>query len=339
MKKFSYFTGALSTLILGATALTAQPCSSNWNNNCCDWSFCDGKVIAGADWLYWQAEQSNMDFLSLSTSTGTIVGITATATTNLDDSVLSLDRNYESGYRVYLGYELPSNGWEFAVVYSNMPVHAALSTPELVTGQSIELNANFNDVFTPSFASAKWDANLNNIDLDIAHTISFGECFRLRPHIGFRATWMDQKYKYNFDNVLLPNAVQYADAGKFSEKLNGYGVEGGLFANWNIGCGFSLVGHVGGSLLYSEIKIHQTELLTNAILDEAYSNRSKLHLGTPSLDYFVGLEYSSSFCETALSAYVGWEQHVLFDVNQLFGDNDSGNLYLQGLTLGVNAAF
>lgn len=344
MKKFSYFTGALSTLLLGATALTAQPCSSNWNNNCCDWSFCDGKIIAGADWLYWQTEQTNMDFFSVSTETSTG---TAPVVTTSDTSTLSLDRNYESGFRVYLGYELPCNGWEAAVIYSNMPFHTTLSSPVLLADDTLISDAFFEDTvdFTPaSFASAKWDGNINNIDLDIAHTIAFGECFRLRPHIGFRAMWMDQKYRYNLDNELLTEDTQFVDVGSISEKLKGYGVEGGLFANWNIGCGFSLVGHVGGSLLYSQIKVSRSELYTTTddavvLTTSTFTDSHTFNIGTPSLDYFVGFEYSSSFCETALSAYVGWEQHVFFDVNQIFNNNNSGNLYTQGLTLGVNAAF
>ena len=111
MKKPSYIIGALSTLLLSVSALSAQPCSSNWNNSCCDWSFCDGKISVGADWLYWQTEQSNMKSFIFEDSAGTTSSFSISDITTID-----LDRNYESGYRINLGYELPSNGWQFNVV-------------------------------------------------------------------------------------------------------------------------------------------------------------------------------------------------------------------------------
>ena len=344
MKKHSYITGALSTLLLGASALSAQPCSPNWNNSCCDWSFCDGKVSVGADWLYWQTEQSNMEFFYVNDTVGT-----TDAFVSNDYSAIDLNRNFESGFRVNVGYELPSNGWQFNVVYTNMPAHATASSGTLESTQSIFASSLLPSdsttvptvALSPTAVRAKWDTNINNIDADVGYTLAFGECFRLRPHVGFRATWLDQKYSYNLDNEAAQTATQFTTAGKLSEKLNGYGVEGGLFANWNIGCGFSLVGHVGGSLLYSKITVTQTKTVGNVALatNVAFLGKSDtFRIGTPSLDYFVGLEYLSNFCETDLCAYLGWEQHVLFDVNQLF-DYASGNLYTQGLTLGLNASF
>ena len=215
-----------------------------------------------------------------------------------------------------------------------MPTHATASAEALKSTEDIP-----GYPFKTTAVRIKWDTNINNIDADVGYTLPFGECFRLRPHIGFRATWLDQKYRSYQDNAADSTETQFTSAAKYSEKLNGYGVEGGLFADWNIGCGFSLVGHVGGSLIYSKINVTQTTSNIALDTDVAFLRTSDtIRIGTPSLDYFVGLEYLSNFCETDLCAYLGWEQHVLFDVNQLF-DYASGNLYTQGLTLGLNASF
>ena len=217
-----------------------------------------------------------------------------------------------------------------------MPTHATASAEALKSTEDIP-----GYPFKTTAVRIKWDTNINNIDADVGYTLPFGECFRLRPHIGFRATWLDQKYRSYQDNAADSTETQFTSAAKYSEKLNGYGVEGGLFADWNIGFGFSLVGHLGGSLLYSKITLKDTQTITNVALAtdiEVLRTSDTLRMGTPSLDYFVGLEYVSNFCETDLCAYLGWEQHVLFDVNQSI-DHFSGNLYTQGLTLGLNASF
>lgn len=340
MKRMALFLGLLG-MALGSFSSSANADYCAYDP--CEWSSCDGKFIFGADWLYWKMEQSNMNIATLSESVLNSEGIpTATALTELHPK-----HEFHNGFRVNAGYAMPCNGWELNVSYFNLPSHAKksavaeispdfpLSIPEFI----IFNTADFPGLLPGTFFSAldlKWDSNLQNVDVDIARTITFGECFKLRPHIGFRTTWMDQKYRFvaaDFTDDLLTT-------GKLSEKFNGYGVEGGVWASWEIGAGFSVVGHVGGSILYTKYRLHSTTLITVIETDEiafTLTEKDDLFLGLPSLDYFLGLQYTSNFCDTELSAYVGWEQHAWFDANQLA--RAGGNLYTQGLTLGVGVAF
>ncbi len=337
MKKFSYFTGALSALLIGISASAA---ANSYVPNCCadtcEWSFCDGKFMVEADWLYWQTEQTNMNVVHVTD----IIGFPDDATTK----DVTLDRNYENGYRVGVGYQVPSNDWEFKVVYTNMPTHATGSanypTANDIVSTGISFSYSDSGIAGPGHVDIKWDGNINNIDVDVGRTLSLGECFRLHPHIGFRALWADQKYKARVVGVLddVPYDFLAIDA---KEKFNSYGVEAGLGASWNVGYGFSLLGHFGGSLLYTNFDLNSKYAVSNGTTPPFTHKKDKLSLGTPTLDYFLGLAYTSTFCETELDIYAGWEQHVLFDVNQLIlGSNSkSGDWYTQGLTLGLRAAF
>lgn len=342
MKKTALFSGLLALALCGFSSPASADCCAY---DPCEWSSCDGKFTFGADWLYWKTEQSNMNIASIIDTAGT-----TTSEIIVDAKNLHANPKFNNGFRVCAGYALPCNGWDLNVSYYNLPTHAKRSTTIDSDTQAIVLNP-FDfplEAFTAvqlSSLGLKWDSNLQNIDVDIARTITFGECFKLRPHVGFRTTWMDQKYR--FAGILVPPITDAIGtefvAGKVKEKFNGYGVEGGLWATWEIGAGFSLVGHVGGSLLYTKFRIHDDAILASFAPDGTETTLAAIHvsnslfLGTPSLDYFLGLEYTSCFCDTELSAHVGWEQHAFFDVNQLA--RASGNLYTQGLTLGVAVAF
>ncbi len=333
MKKFSYFIGALSALLIGvSTSAAANSYIPNCCADTCDWSFCDGKFMVKADWLYWQTEQTNMNVVQVK---------------DIEDNAknVNLDKNYENGYRVGVGYQVPSNGWEFKVVYTNVPTHATGSgnyptdTDTVFVGLS-DFYANYRHA-GPGHVSSKWDGNINNIDVDVGRTLTFAECFRLHPHIGFRALWADQKYKVRLVGT-NPSDYDFL-AVNAKEKFNSYGVEAGLGASWNVGYGFSLLGHFGGSLLYTNFNLNSFYSFGEEIppTTDFYHQKGKPSLGTSTLDYFLGLAYTSSFCETELDIYAGWEQHVLFDVNQLLlgTGNNSGDWYTQGLTLGLRAAF
>ena len=120
----------------------------------------------------------------------------------------------------------------------------------------------------------------------------------------------------------------------------GCGAEAGLWGDWDFCNGFSLLGHVGGAILYSELHIHGNAATTGpapaagalgAYVDNIWA-------AIPMLDYFIGLQYVTCLADGEIYFRAGWEQHVLFNVNR-FSFPDHGNLSLQGLTLGGGLIF
>jgi len=364
MKTFT-FTALLLGAITGgflsqAEAIPYGPCRSS---TCCDnSSFSDGRLTVGADWLYWNLQAEALPVYAVTDLAPP--GSTTVTATNQNRDVHYLNHNYKSGYRVNIGYEFPCSNWEFGANYSYIPGYAStgsvtLGEPTATSTQILEIPlpstvaTNSSNPRTPSFANtynAHWKSNLSYMDLDLAHKVCFGECFTLHPHIGFRAAWGSQLYhgEAALDPTFMPIFFGIESGtlkGTIKQHFHGYGVEGGLWANWDVCWGFSLVGHVGGSILLSHYHVNtkttENDVATDGlpITPIVVTTTSSANCGTPTVDYFVGLAYSYEMCETVINAHIGWEQHLFFNNVHLNFNHDLGNFSAQGLTLGMNIGF
>ena len=102
-------------------------------------------------------------------------------------------------------------------------------------------------------------------------------------------------------------------AVELAQRFHGYGVEGGLWSEWDIGAGFSLLWHVGRSILYSRFKIlRETKGFLTEETDLVFriKGKHKVLTGIPTLDYFVGLQYVTLLFGAAFAIHAGWEQHI-----------------------------
>lgn len=372
INKCSFFTVLLSVFAGSISAVSAQDCGSNYSI-CCETSYCDGKFKLGAEWLYWKGEQDNMALAQTNAGNSD-----KTSPDYLNSSVHRINPNYKyrNGFKIMGGYEFPCNGWEIDVIYTNLPIHAksslvAASNPlNAVTNGStgpftvIEPNDYYLVLNTPTKAirgitgneasyetfQEKWTLNFNQLDVDIGRTMCFNDCISIRPHAGFRTAWYTDKQNANFTGVASNPLVVGSPTSTFEEnaklrnKFTGYGVEAGIWANWQIGCGLSFVGHFGGSVLYSKFTINQdvaTVVITNESESTSTTNFSNTlhdvnHVATPTMEYFFGLEYADAICEMTFAIRGGWEQIVYYNTNRIF---QAGNLSMQGLTLGIEIGF
>ncbi len=354
MKKLGLASLALGALCgIFSTTITAEDWTYQqpWESKSFDWSFSGGQFNADVDWLYWTIKESNL-------AVGTAITVTPgtdTVPESVSTKTIRPHFNFDSGVRASVGYELPCKQWEIGVSYTYLPGHGTTGRHTTdATGQNgpqfILLNtadyALLSEIIPGgigvSSLSAKWNANINNLDVDVARTINIGESFYLRPHIGFRACWLNQKYTIDsIISVEVDPAVNDDLFTKFKEDFQGYGVEGGFWADWNLGCGLSLLGHVGGSILYSNFKIHRnivaTRITDTGDIDE-FNAHSHDHFesASPTFDYFIGLEYTNCLWNMEYRAHIGWEQHFMWDINHIARN---GNLSTQGLTLGAGFTF
>lgn len=372
MKKSSLFAVTLGLLASGMTnQIVAQDCGTNYSN-CCNTSYCDGKFKVGAEWLYWKGEQDNMVLAQ------TVAGSSDNTTPAFllsDTCDVQSNYKYTNGFRINVGYELPCNGWEANVIYTNLPIHAQSKTINAITPTNaqnpgsgpyfiIEPNTFYlilqqlNEALRLALPSnsdfqtfqQKWNLNLNQVDLDIGRTICFNDCISIRPHAGFRALWYTDKQRAVFTGTSSfgtedPPTSTFESNVSFKDKFTGYGVEAGLWGTWQIGGGVSLIGHFGGSILYSKFVLNEDieSVVVNTFTEEpsetipfttAFTDTN--HAATPTVDYFLGLEYADVMCDMSFAIRAGWEQHVYFETNRFF---QAGNLSTQGLTLGLEVGF
>lgn len=345
MNKFlGVFAVAASTFAAPAAANNCQ----NWNN-CCEWSMCDGRFTVGADWLYWktQTDHSLGTEVSFEEFTGYEQGEASYGRSK------NLNFQYDSGFRVYAAYELPCDCWDVGVSYVYLPSSAKTNSftsddPFSDNGSVFVTDITTLQQITGDFPqqqefdayAAKWTSNINWIDVDLGRTICLGECFKLRPHAGFRAAWMDQSVR---TAAAILNEGENEDTlfvSRIKQKFSGYGVQGGIWGDWEIGCGLSIAGHFGGSLLASKFRINEQSVTIVEGDPTAFypaQGRDSFWTATPTVDYFLGLRYEDCLCDMVFSAHIGWESHLFFNLDRLNGC--SGNLSTQGLTLGLDVGF
>jgi len=326
-----------SAILLGAlsASLSADASCAPLAADCACESDCGSGFSFGANYLYWKAQQRELPTHEISHFTP------ISGTPAVDRSRTHVpDFDFESGFRVFGGYAIPCM-FDLKLSYTYIPGESDYNLAPRSGEDPIDL----------LFSSVKghWKATFQYLDLDVSRTLQCAECLSVKPHIGFRAMWGDQKLK---EENILAEAFEFEGAPvnytpiRGKECFHGYGVEGGLWAEWNVLCNFSLVGHVGGSILYTRMN-HHTQFFFGSRVDDNTTIFSVSHNtqhvcdAIASLDYFVGVKYSDCMCGWNITAQAGWESHVWFDLGNVAFDQggSTGNFTTQGLTLGVAVGF
>jgi len=304
-----------------------------WDSDCCNFEQNNcGTFEVGADWLYWKAEQARMEYAS--NVTGTDGGST------INSVVLRPSFKETSGYRVFASYETPDTLWKLGATYNHLPSNASNFTNDVgLTGTFIFIFSN-NFPFYAAISgtpfetlNAQWNLDLDYADLDLSRTFSVCERIQIRPNIGLRGYWLNQSFS------LSGTTTTSSLTSKLKESIEAYGLEGGLTGIGELGCGFSLVGHIGGSLLYA--RFHNSGHLTAVTPGSPDSNisyKDTMHKATPTIDSSIGIQYTQIIWNKPINLHACWEHHVFFDTNA-FGVGNGANLTMQGLTLGGSIAF
>ena len=371
------------------TAVSAQEYGEG--NTCCEPCSADiGRFSVGADWLYWKTAEDGLNYGLLTTSSSVITTDPATSgtitTITPDQKILKPHFKYDSGYRVYAGYEFPCYDWEIDVIYTHAPQSLARNSylvvpmpdliPPLTQTITILQNSLFNfdgtfpapspvavtvlgpliPVFVGNAVKTEWLSDFDYVDFDLAHMLCLTDYLIVRPHFGVRYLWAKQSFKIDFaatkaaGGIILGHPSFETIAAFLKNRTHGVGVEGGLWGDCKVGYGFSIIGHIGGSILYGKHKINGSKVITvntaitntgvtvpvTTITNSSY--RDIEHTAIPMMDYFIGLQYEACISEVEVNFHVGWEQHIAYDMNR-FTTTDGGDLSLQGLTLGGGFAF
>lgn len=332
MKSFKYY--VLGLCLLG----TKMPLSAN----CCG---CNG-FIAGGDWLYWKVKEENL-------RAGSFVNDFPNPTLKkATGEVIEPSSRFNNGFRVFAGYEYCKQ-WDLKASYSYIPLNTNSVFREVIPpDQQPPEHQQFivpNTTSFPSFGAfsnnmgliafnsmlTKLSGDFNDVSVNIGYRFSCNNCFSLKPYIGFRALWIHQ-------NLFIGGELRFPSTNNstfgrlnYNQKLNGYGIEGGFSAEWQLGYGFAIEGNMGGSILYTPFS---TDIFSQSSIGEdgpvvfIIESEGKDTIAIPVIEYFAGIRYGTYVGPCLIKAHVGWEQKIFFNMNQMAFP--SGNLSFQGLTLG-----
>lgn len=336
MKKIFIQVAFAGSMIIGQH-LHAQGYDGSSQNFGSQYQCGNGIFEIGGDWLYWKAEEERLEFGAL------VQGVDVPGTSTIHSTVLRPKFKETNGYRVFADYQTNDRKWKIEACFSHVPSNAHIAVPTDPQGTSfISLFAvNFpllNAVADLNFtsASSRWDLDVDYFDLDVSRNFTVFNGFEISPHIGIRGFWLDQKYDIFANSIPL----NLAFTSKMKGKMEGAGVEGGLTGNLKLGMGFSILGHWGGSLVYTKCTNQGTlQAIAAPEIPTSINYSDKTNKGTAMMDSFLGIRYTNdSWKDHPISLLAGWEHHLVFDTN-LFSLTNGANLSMQGLTLGGSIGF
>lgn len=279
-----------------------------------------GSFSIGADWLYWKVEQQRM-----------AIGrqVEAVSNNQVKLKVLKPNFEYNNGFKVFAGYTTQDQLWNTSLTIAHIPSNASVkaitnpSTKEFFFFQG----ENFDFSNSGSDIDMRWNASINYLDLDVERRLVFCDDLEIVPHIGIRGQWISQKVKFK-------SITSKIDGARFNNTLHGIGLEGGCWGSWNLPLGVSLVGHFGGSLVYSTVRD------TYKSPSQGLENSAPGHVSNAWIDSFVGIAYSSSFDCFSVNFHAGWEHHLIMNTNHFSPlSGGDGDMTMQGLTLGASVDF
>ncbi len=305
-----------------------------------------GNWYAGVDFLYWQAQEDNLEYGLVDKAT---IGLVTPESSGVQKN-LKMHFHWDPGFRVKFGYSGNGRDWDLLATYTYMHNTARGSksiaglgtlTAEEFVGYTI-VPAWF-QLFSGSqaiSASAKWNLNLNLGDLTVGRNFFISKHLAFNPFAGLRAGSINQHYQSNYGEPEFPvfffsGAPPEAPIGgetqfKAKSQYSFGGIRGGTDILWHFNENFALLGKVSASVLYGKFEVKEFAngwavgaepaglfLLPSSILVSNSYWRTR-----PNLEGYLGFQWETFFSTNHVALSVGYEISYWFQQNEWI-DNTS----------------
>ena len=318
----------------------------------------DAKVGPGpyvkGDYLYWIANEEGLEFsVSGLTSTGTT---TAVAQGKTREPLF----DWNSGFRVGIGYTAPVTFWDASLTWTSFDSEAKRSF-------SVESITVFNKVYpildlpgnsysgagagAPSLqsAAAKMKMDYDALDILLGRELNLNPHFAIKPSAGVRCAWIDQHYRITYAAPTLVPADPL-NRIKLHSEFFGVGIRGAIDTIWQCHRLVSLFGKAGLTLFHGWFDIRQT--YTNAAAGTAYGNlHEDFQRVVSEFDTALGLRIQLGPCgwlkrceltgAYEFHLYPKQNQFLYFmdDTKQGISMRQRGDLSFQGVSVGATLYF
>jgi hypothetical protein len=292
--------------------------------------------------LLWQATEENLTYVYRSDLDG-------------NNDLKTVDFEWDWGFRVSGGYNLPYDGWDASVIWTHLENHASDSSKAHLDasgngiGERPYLQAAWGiDNTSPpdgriAKASAHWNVHLDQVDLGLGREFIISKYLTVRPKGGLRADWIDQKYKIKYTQFSLSNPQTF----NMSNRFFGFGFFAGADSDWKLWRGFSLYSMTDFALLLGFFDIDQNvHQLNTSFFPTKGDLDTSFRCGRGILDLSLGLKWQHLFDNNswAITFRAGYEYHLYFSQNQyenlysnhspnFFYNKAQGDLTYQGVIL------
>lgn len=239
--------------------------------------------------------------------------------------------NWDPGFRVGIGYTPSCSFWDMQLSYTYFQTKVTDRTEGDMI-QSAYLGRRVSDIGFFQKGKIKTKINYNMFDLELGRTFCPSECFMLRPMIGLKGGWIDQRFKTSWEktleifNILIPITAKENLRNDFW----GIGPQGGVNSKWFFTNCFSLVGDFSAAFMWGDWTITDR-------YDDTFGSRINIKVPNRDIGAFVLQGFIGLGFDTRLFSFkVGYEVQDWFNQYQVFDNatgGQSGDLILQGLKI------
>lgn len=264
-------------------------------------------------------------------------------------TIVSIEGNWEPGFKVGASYNTSYDGWGCALEYT----WVRSSASRRATAPEGDSNADFagtgilSDELFFSLAekvSSKWDLDLDLVDLVASRPFYEGRRIVTTPFAGLRALFIRQ---YQTVNMFVDEMGSYSSVSK--SRCWSLGPVAGISGHWFLGKGVRFEGSTAASLLYTRYTDISIKLTTPGNLP-ALSKRGDLKELRPAAEMALGLGWGSYIFKQAyfIDFSACYEFKYFWDQNSFrqfagilagSGDDALGALMLHGLTFSARYDF
>ncbi len=295
-----------------------------------------GHVDVFADFLYWHTTET-IDWAFHLLKQGNV------QTTTLQ----TLEFGWSPGFRVGIGY----NGgcdWDTQAYYTHFKTLASdHSSAGLGTVQSEFLGAKLSMLGTYQTGKIDLKLDLNMLDWELGRTFCASNALFLRPMIGIKGGWIDQRINTKWEkDIVFFAVIPITVTDNLKNNFWGVGPKIGVDGKWVLGCNcrwyFSLFGDVTGAFMWGHWKI--TDEFRDTFQTTIFTKVRDRNFGALMLQGLIGIGFDYNFdnCPSHFSVKLGYEIEDWLNQYQVF-DNGTGahnnDLIFQGLTLRMRLDF
>jgi hypothetical protein len=295
-------------------------------------------LLITGEYLYWTAREDGLYFAQNGFANPAPSFPPSDSSISFDGKLKKIHPGWDSGLRLGAGLNFPREGYD-AIVYwtwfasnSRTSAHGSLLP--------VWAEPDFIPFAGATHADARFNLNLNVLDVEWGRSSWFGGYFSLRPFFGLRGAWIDQTLKTRSFYSTTPPV--FGDLHSCAD-FRGGGLRAGLDTRFTFPYGLSIYGLASGSLLCGQangsLRIHENTI-------EIAHTKDRFCKGLSSVQMALGFGWDTHFAKDRLhiELHVGWESNIWFGINQMnhylnqlnqgafFKEN--GNLSTQGLVAG-----
>lgn len=287
----------------------------------------DWNLFITADFIYWTVRQDGM-----------FHAVSGVGPNVSKGSVYDLDWEWDPGFKVGLGFNLPHDGWDLFADYTW--IRSSISGSAKQDAETTNLVSYWSINGTPlqalSSSRATWDIHFNDLHLELGRNSYLSQYLKLRIHAGLQAAWIYQDYE------VTQTVAEDSSTNRLSQDQDfwGIGLRAGLDTSWQFTHNWSFFADFALSILWGEFDLDRRDrnIINDVDTTNIYTGVSP-YTFEPVLGIEAGLRWETWFSggDYHMLFQAGWEQQIWILQNEFIKvpteTDHIGDLVLQGLTI------